>query len=632
MGHQLPSLLADSDITLRIEQKQHSVNKLVTSIPNSQWIPAYHTLIERNISRTIQSDLKPFIRPIIRFEPSEMMVNDFKIGSTIGSGQFGKVFKALDKSDPKRKHIVALKRINKLKPKYSMNQLMRQIAYWKQFNIETDDLDVDLITRTMNVDRCRWEIYLMKRMTYDNKGNSHIVKFIQCLDSLNSKDIWIVTEWCNLGELQWKRPNTESTLNQWQQILNDKNISVMEFAIKALDDLSKGLQFLNEAGCIHRDIKPSNILVDGNQKKLKISDFGCGLLIPESLPFKYDPSNEIKLKQLDIINKCFEKELNKIIGTPAFVPPELCKFTSDGSTEDECSKHKSLVKDGFKLDVWSLGVTLHCIIFNKLPFSGENEFDTYHLINSQTLTLDKKDDTWLSKLVVTKMLEKNPDIRVSIKDIRNLIHKNKLKKSPSMNKIGGNAKKSLKKFWKKISSSKSTEKLSLKETKPIDDPNLTAISSNTSFSSGLDVSDEPINITDFIDSLTTNLPVSSDEGGDVSNRALTSQENGTKTRRSSSSSSSSSSQSTPSLGVPTPIKNMIKIKASPEKSNNDNRQDATETDLLTDKNLPNHPTIKMKPSKNIINFKNYIQDDKDVESSDTIDQIKDYLNYKGDFT
>ncbi|CAB4256436.1 serine/threonine protein kinase ELM1 [Maudiozyma barnettii] len=631
MERQFPSLLKDSEIAERIAKQQSPNIDLITS--NSQCIPTYHTLIEQNLSSPIQSDLKSFVRPISRFDQTKMMINDFKIGSTIGSGQFGKVFKALDQSNLKKKRVVALKRINKLKPKYSMNQLMRQISYWKQFNIETDDLDVDLITMTMNVDRCQWEIYLMKTVTFANNGSSNIVKFIQCMDSVKSKDIWIASEWCNLGELEWKRSTKDSMLNQWQFVLDEDSDSVMDFAIKAIDDLSKGLRFLNKVGCIHRDIKPSNILVDGIQKKLKISDFGCGLLIPESLPFKYDSLEKIKLKQLEIINECFEKELNKIIGTPAFVPPELCKFTTDGTTDDIIDNHTKVVKDGFKLDIWSLGVTLFCVIYNELPFSGENEFDTYHLINSQKMSTDKRDDSWLSRLVINGMLEKNPNRRVDVNDVRDLIHKNKIKKSPSMNKLGDNAKNSLKKFWKKISKSKSKRSLSLDKSNVVDDSNLSRITSNTSFSSGFDVSDEPINITDFIDSLTTKLPASSDDNDELNRINLDAHdtgENEVTTRRSSF--STTTSQSTPSLDIPTPIKNMIKIKASPEKASIGNSQVPTGTDLRTGKNMSNNSAIKMKFSKNIINFKNYIQNDQDVGSSDTIDQIKDYLNYKGDFT
>ncbi|KAG0669178.1 hypothetical protein C6P45_004022 [Maudiozyma exigua] len=612
MERKYPSLLNNSEVTNKLESQSPYI---VVDNPDSEWIPTYHSLIERNISNLIQSELQPYVQQIKKIDETESIINDYKIGSTIGSGQFGKVYKGQEQSHKKRR-IVALKRINKLRPKYSMNQLMRQITYWKQFNIDADNFDADTITTLMNVNRCRWEVYLMLRVTNDRGGNSYVVNFLQCMDSVNSKDLWIVSEWCNLGELQWKRP-TRHLLEQWESLIGE-NKTVADFAFKVINDITKGLKFLKKIGCIHRDIKPSNILVDGKNKILKISDFGCSLLTPESLPFEYDPVEKIKDKQLHIVRKCFQKEMNKIIGTPAFVAPELCKFTE----EDFKSEEKMDVKDGFKLDIWSFGVTLYCILFNQLPFSGDNEFDTYHLINLKELSNDDS-DCWITDLVITKMLKKNPDERIDINEIHTIITSNKNNKPPSLNKLGGGAKKSIKKFWKKISKPKSKEDLTLKVTLSTEDTELSRITSRDSFASGLDPSDLPINITDFIDSLTTTNAITAQDEILKNNNKQENRLDPTQTD-----SPVSSSGSIQSFEIPTPIKNMIKIKASPEKPEKRDLDHGASNDGQT---AP-RPAPKMKSSKNIINFKNYIQNNEVVESSDTIDQIKDYLNYKGDFT
>lgn len=612
MEQKYPSLLNNSTVTNKLESQSRYI---VVENEDSKWIPTYHSLIERNVSNVIESELQPYVQLIDNIDDMNSTINDYKIGSPIGSGQFGKVYKGQEKSH-KKKRIVALKRINKLRPKYSMNQLMRQITYWKQFNIEADDFDADTITMLMNINRCRWEIYLMLRTTKDNGGNSHIVNFLQCMDSTNSRDLWIVSEWCNLGELQWKRPTT-SMLRQWESVIG-KDKTVIDFTFKVITDITKGLKFLKNIGCIHRDIKPSNILVDGNNKILKISDFGCSLLTPERLPFNYDRSENIKSKQIRTVRNCFQKELNKIIGTPAFVAPELCKFTE----EDFKLEEKLNVKDGFKLDVWSFGVTLYCILFNQLPFSGDNEFGTYHLINSKELSTENNDD-WIANLVIRKMLEKKPDKRIDINEIHAIVNSNKNSKSASLNKIGGGAKKSIKKFWKKISKSKSKEDLTLTDTFSTEDKELSRTSSRDSFTSGLDPSDLPINITDFIDSLTTTKAVASQEEMMKDTREPEDRLDLTQAV-----SVGSSSGSIQPFEIPTPIKNMIKIKDSPEKvEKNDSGYGAHGDGNNTARLAP-----RMKSSKNIINFKNYIQNNDNNESSDTIDQIKDYLNYKGDFT
>lgn len=197
------------------------------------------------------------------------------------------------------------------------------------------------------------------------------------------------------------------------------------------------MRFLEANGCIHRDIKPANILCNARDGHFQISDFGCSILLPRYVPFK-DPKLE----------HCFQMELNKIIGTPAFIAPELCHFNE--------SKRNN-IRDGFKLDIWSLGITLYCLLHNKLPFSGENEFDTYHKVVSESLDSDL-DDVPLNNLVIEKLLKKNPRERVSIHELSALIETSSGEKhlhlnSSSKNKIK-KSKTSIKTFFHNIFSPK----------------------------------------------------------------------------------------------------------------------------------------------------------------------------------
>nr|CAI6699453.1 ADM_HP1_G0032940.mRNA.1.CDS.1 [Saccharomyces cerevisiae] len=104
---------------------------------------------------------------------------------------------------------------------------------------------------------------------------------------------------------------------------------------------------------------------------------------------------------------CFQRELNKIVGTPAFIAPELCHL---GNSK------RDFVTDGFKLDIWSLGVTLYCLLYNELPFFGENEFETYHKIIEVSLS-SKINGNTLNDLVIKRLLEKDVTLRISIQDL-----------------------------------------------------------------------------------------------------------------------------------------------------------------------------------------------------------------------
>lgn len=97
---------------------------------------------------------------------------------------------------------------------------------------------------------------------------------------------------------------------------------------------------------IHRDIKPENLLVtaDGSAK---LSDFGISVLMVQE-------DDEV---------------FKRTAGSPAFLAPEVCSETA-----------KVI---GTALDVWGLGVSLYCMIFAKLPFTGDTESQLYDNIRDR---------------------------------------------------------------------------------------------------------------------------------------------------------------------------------------------------------------------------------------------------------
>lgn len=131
---------------------------------------------------------------------------------------------------------------------------------------------------------------------------------------------------------------------------------------------------------IHRDIKPDNLLLSDDEV-LKIVDFG--------------------------VSEMFDKEddmrISKSAGSPAFMPPELC------------GKHREV--SGKAADIWSMGVTLFCLRYGKIPFSRPGVLEIYEAIKADDPRIPADEDPTFVDLL-TRLLEKDPEKRITMPELR----------------------------------------------------------------------------------------------------------------------------------------------------------------------------------------------------------------------
>ena len=149
----------------------------------------------------------------------------------------------------------------------------------------------------------------------------------------------------------------------------------IEQARSTFRDTVLGLEYLHYEGIVHRDIKPANILWTKDHR-VKISDFGVsyfGRPVREGEP-------EENVSEADAVDFDDDLELAKTVGTPAFFAPELCYTDVD----------KKQPKVTEQIDVWSLGVTLYGLIYARLPFLSDDEFDLWRLIATSDVHISKK--------------------------------------------------------------------------------------------------------------------------------------------------------------------------------------------------------------------------------------------------
>ena len=131
---------------------------------------------------------------------------------------------------------------------------------------------------------------------------------------------------------------------------------------------------------MHRDIKPSNIFLKFENDKCitKLGDFGISR-------YYLDSSELFGNSFYDL----YDMELSGNMGTPLFMAPEILK-----------EGHYN-----YKIDLYSLGVTLYYLIFDEYPYNGKHEFQILNQIS-----IEPFEDC--CTIFVPKHPVINPDVRL----------------------------------------------------------------------------------------------------------------------------------------------------------------------------------------------------------------------------
>ncbi|CAK7892919.1 serine/threonine-protein kinase Ptk2p/STK2 [[Candida] anglica] len=211
----------------------------------------------------------------------------------------------------------------------------KQIYALKKFSLLSKETDEDFYKRATK------EFIISKRLSKCR----HIVdtlSIVRIQSQTNLTRGWgFILEFCSGGDLfniivkpGWKRTS-----------LNEK------FCI--FKQISYGLKYMHDSGIVHRDLKPENILLDANGVA-KICDFGIS-----------DYGNEIEGDLTSPVKKS-----HAYVGSPPYSPPEVMKLKDLSHSE-----LKKWEYDPYKMDHWSLGMLLFCIVYSSVPFTTASPSD-----------------------------------------------------------------------------------------------------------------------------------------------------------------------------------------------------------------------------------------------------------------
>jgi|GEM_PF-1484608 len=103
---------------------------------------------------------------------------------------------------------------------------------------------------------------------------------------------------------------------------------------RLIRDAARGLATIHASATIHRDVKPANILIDAENGRAKLTDFGLARAIGDET-----------LTQTSVL-----------CGTPEYMSPEQAQSSSDPTVES---------------DIYALGITLYECLADTPPFRGQ---------------------------------------------------------------------------------------------------------------------------------------------------------------------------------------------------------------------------------------------------------------------
>ncbi|KAL4805985.1 kinase-like domain-containing protein [Aspergillus unguis] len=294
-------------------------------------------------------------------------INQYVIKQEIGRGSFGAVHVAADQYGNE----YAVKEFSKARlRKRAKSHLLRRSRGPKR---SADGLNSPLHRQGAGITDeemknalylIREEIAIMKKLHHNN-----LVSLVEVLDDPTQDSLYMVMEMCKKGVVM------KVSLEERADPYDDERCRCW------FRDLVLGIEYLHAQGIVHRDIKPDNCLVT-SEDILKVVDFG--------------------------VSEMFEKDSDmytaKSAGSPAFLPPELCVV-----------KHGDV--SGKAADIWSMGVTLYCLRYGRLPFEEHSIFELYEAIKNEPIVCEGETDEGFKDLI-SRILEKDPAKRIQMDELR----------------------------------------------------------------------------------------------------------------------------------------------------------------------------------------------------------------------
>lgn len=321
------------------------------------------------------------------------------------------ILKTISSTKDKSSMKVRLKQTKVSSSSIALNNIVNEVFFLKKIKL-TDTNKILLFS----------QIEILKKLDH-----SHIIKLYHIFYQYDC--VYLIFEYCNEGDLD-KRLNDmnekgvsirrsklshqidnsgqENTFqtnqnkemekeNESKSLLSVRNFNenvILEFLIQ----IFSGLMYLHSKGIVHKNLNLKSILFKNGV--IKISGFKFAL---ENRHFQKTSSKIV-----------FEAE--NLVGNPYFMAPELYKYSNFD----------------YKVDVWSVGMLIVNMIYNRNPFEGKSLDEVKKNIQYETFYHDELDLILSNKVlinIVKACLEKDPSQRIVSKKAYVLIENEVISKN-----------------------------------------------------------------------------------------------------------------------------------------------------------------------------------------------------------
>jgi serine/threonine protein kinase len=220
-----------------------------------------------------------------------------------------------------------------------------------------------VISRKSLEDERMMEQFVHALDIFQTHHHAHIIGFREVL--YTEQNVFLIMEYCERGELI--------------SLVGDFETLPLTARYRIFSQILAALAYLHENGVAHRDLKPDNVMLDG-QLNAKLADFGFSRRVDGNIL---------------MTTPC---------GSSTYVAPEIILGQE---------------YDGFKSDIWSLGVVLFVLETGCYPWTATNNAQLFYQITHASYSVPSSSSADFRELM-EMCLQVDPEKRPSANDLASI--------------------------------------------------------------------------------------------------------------------------------------------------------------------------------------------------------------------